>query len=92
MEENNNKEEIKEKVENENNNENNQNQTNQDENNQEEKNQTEEVKKQGFFKKVWYSITKIERYPEMAAQGLGKAFSYICKVVAIKHIKYYKKE
>ena len=78
MEENNNKEEIKEKVENENNNENNQNQNNQDENNQ-----TEKVKKQGFFKKVWYSITKIERYPEMAAQGLGKAFSYICKVVAI---------
>lgn len=78
MEENNNKEEIKEKVENENNSENNQNQNNQDENNQSEK-----VKKQGFFKKVWYSITKIERYPEMAAQGLGKAFSYICKVVAI---------
>ena len=78
MEENNNKEEIKEKVENENNNENKQNQNNQDENNQ-----TEKVKKQGFFKKVWYSITKIERYPEMAAQGLGKAFSYICKVVAI---------
>ena len=78
MEENNNKEEIKEKVENENNNENKQNQNNQDENNQ-----TEKVKKQGFFKKVWYSITKIERYPEMAAQGLGKAVSYICKVVAI---------
>ena len=56
MEENHKKEEIKEKVEN------------------------EEVKKQGFFKKVWYSITKIERYPEMAAQGLGRAFSYICKV------------
>ena len=59
MEENNNKEEVKEKVEN------------------------EKVKKQGFFKKVWYSITKIERYPELAAQGVGKAFSYISKVVAI---------
>lgn len=78
MEENNNKEEFKEKVENENNSENNQKQNNQDENNQNEK-----VKKQGFFKKVWYSITKIERYPEMAAQGVGKAFSYISKVVAI---------
>ena len=44
---------------------------------------TEKVKKEGFFKKVWNSITKIEKYPEMAAQGLGKAFSYICKVVAI---------
>lgn len=39
--------------------------------------------KESFFKKLWYSITKIEKYPEMAAQGLGKAFSYICKVVAI---------
>lgn len=45
--------------------------------------QTEKVRKEGFFKKVWNSITKIEKYPEMAAQGLGKAFSYICKVVAI---------
>ena len=45
--------------------------------------QTEKIKKEGFFKKVWYSITKIEKYPEMAAQGLGKAFSYISKVVAI---------
>ena len=78
MEENNNKEEIKEKEKNENDNENNQKPNNQDENNQ-----TEKVKRQGFFKKVWYSITKIERYPEMAAQGLGKAFSYICKVVAV---------
>ena len=45
--------------------------------------QTEKVRKEGYFKKVWNSITKIEKYPEMAAQGLGKAFSYICKVVAI---------
>ncbi len=45
--------------------------------------QNEKIKKEGFFKKVWYSITKIEKYPEMAAQGLGKAFSYICKVVAV---------
>ena len=45
--------------------------------------QTEKVKKEGFFKKAWNSITKIEKYPEMAAQGIGKAFSYICKVVAI---------
>ena len=45
--------------------------------------QVEKIKKEGFFKKFWNSITKIEKYPEMAAQGLGKAFSYICKVVAI---------
>ncbi len=42
-----------------------------------------EVFKKGFFKKVWYSITKIEKYPEMATEGLGKAFSYLCKIVAI---------
>ncbi len=38
--------------------------------------------KTGFFKKVWYSITKIEKYPEMAAQGVGKAMSYLMKIVA----------
>lgn len=37
----------------------------------------------GFFQKVWNAITKIEKYPDMAAEGLGKAFSYISKVVAI---------
>lgn len=45
--------------------------------------QTEKVRKEGFFKKAWNSIIKIEKYPEMAAQGIGKAFSYICKVIAI---------
>lgn len=39
--------------------------------------------KMGFFKKVWYSITKIEKYPDMAAQGLSKAVSYFLKIVAI---------
>ena len=47
------------------------------------KEQMPKDKKDGFFKKLWNSITKIEKYPEMAAQGLGKAFTYICKVVAI---------
>lgn len=41
------------------------------------------IKQDGFFKKVWNSITKIEKYPEMSAQGVGKAFSYISKLVAI---------
>ena len=36
-----------------------------------------------FFRKVWYSITKIETYPEMSAQGLGKAITYLIKIVAI---------
>lgn len=39
--------------------------------------------KRGFFPKVWDSITKIEKYPDMAAEGLGRAFTYLCKVVAI---------
>lgn len=43
----------------------------------------EEKTKIGFFQKVWNSITKIEKYPDMAAEGLGKAFTYICKIVAI---------
>ena len=54
-----------------------------------EEKQKEEVKKTikeepvGFFKKLWYSIVKIEKYPNMAAQGLGKAISYMAKIVAI---------
>ena len=75
MEENSKKEEIKEKEDKQI-----ESNTNNSEN---ENNQNKKIKEPGFFKKVWYSITKIERYPEMAAQGLGKAFSYICKVVAI---------
>ena len=83
MEENNNKEEVKEKVENEDNNVKTENKQEGQQENKVENNGNEKVKKQGFFKKVWYSITKIERYPELAAQGVGKAFSYISKVVAI---------
>lgn len=37
----------------------------------------------GFFQKVWNAITKIEKYPDMAAEGIGKAFSYMSKLVAI---------
>ena len=40
----------------------------------------------GFFKKVWYSITKIERYPGMAAMGLKKALGYMTKIVSIMAI------
>ena len=43
----------------------------------------EKILKAGFFKKVWYSITKIEKYPNMSAQGFGKAVSYLAKIVAI---------
>lgn len=39
--------------------------------------------KKGFFKKVWYSIVKIERYAEMATEGVGRALSYLSKLVII---------
>jgi Sec-independent protein translocase protein TatA len=42
-----------------------------------------EISKAGFFTKVWNSIVKIEKYPDMAAEGLGRAFAYLCKIVAI---------
>lgn len=35
-----------------------------------------------FFKKVWYSITKFEKYPEMATEGLGKCY----KIFYIYHL------
>lgn len=48
------------------------------------KTKNEEIfSEKNFFKKVWYSIIKIEKYPDMAAQGLGKAINYLCKIVAI---------
>lgn len=39
--------------------------------------------KVGFFKKVWQSITKIEKYPDMAAEGVARAIIYMAKIVAI---------
>ena len=35
------------------------------------------------YKKVWYSITKFEKYPEMAAEGVGKAFAYLAFLMII---------
>ena len=50
-----------------------------------EENKKQEVEtkqeKPNFFKKVWYSITKIEKYPDMAAEGLGTAIGYLAKIV-----------
>ena len=37
----------------------------------------------GFFKKLYYSIIKIEKYPEMATEGLPKAIIYLVKLIAI---------
>ena len=37
----------------------------------------------GFFKKLWYSIVNVEKYPNMAAQGFGRAVGYLVKIVII---------
>ena len=39
--------------------------------------------KKGFFKKVWYSIDKIDKYSELAAEGLGKALRYLVILIII---------
>ena len=33
------------------------------------------------YKKIWYSITKFEKYPEMAAEGVGRAFGYFSLII-----------
>lgn len=50
-----------------------------------EENQTnkERFLKISFFKKVWYSITKFEKYPEMAALGVKKAILYFTELMII---------
>ncbi len=53
-------------------------------NNKEPKKNNDDIEfNMGFFKKVWYSIVKIEKYPNMSAQGVGKAINYLSKIVAI---------
>lgn len=47
------------------------------------KEQDKEMKGIGFFKKIRYSIFKIEKYPEMATEGFGKAIGYIAKLVVV---------
>lgn len=49
----------------------------------ESKEEYNELKGKGFFKKLKYSIFNIEKYPEMATEGLGKALAYIAKLVVI---------
>lgn len=39
--------------------------------------------KKGFFKKVWYSIDKIEKYSELSAEGLKKTMKYLCILVIV---------
>lgn len=50
-----------------------------------EKNETQKEKfmNLNFFEKVWYSITKFEKYPELAALGVKKALIYFTEIMAI---------
>ena len=50
---------------------------------EEKKEEYKELKGLGFFKKVKYSIFNIEKYPELATEGIGKALTYITKLVVI---------
>ena len=43
----------------------------------------EEVVNIPKYKKFWYSITKFERYPEMATEGVGRAFGYLAWLIFI---------
>ena len=43
----------------------------------------EKKKDNGFFKSLFNSIFKIEKYPELAAQGVPKALIYLIKLVSI---------
>lgn len=39
--------------------------------------------KMGFFKKIYYSIVKFEKYPEMAAEGTFSAIKYLSLLMVI---------
>lgn len=46
-------------------------------------NETKKMKKINFFKKIYYSITKFEKYPVMSAEGTARAFKYLCLLMLI---------
>ena len=48
----------------------------------------EEYLKLSFLKKIWYSIVKFEKYPEMAALGVKQAIIYFTKIILIFSIIY----
>lgn len=41
------------------------------------------TKKIKFYKKVWYSITKFDKYLEMGLEGVGSAIKYLFQITAI---------
>jgi hypothetical protein len=42
-----------------------------------------EPKKIKFYKKVWYSITKFDKYLEMGLEGVGRAIKYLLQITAL---------
>ncbi len=48
--------------------------------------EVKEIKKINFFKKIWWSITKINKYDELAGDGLGSAIRYFFILVLILSI------
>ena len=44
------------------------------------KNETVKIPK---YKKIWFSMTKFEKYPDMAAEGVGRAFGYLAWFIFI---------
>ena len=48
----------------------------------------EEFIKLNFLKKIWYSISKYEKYPELAALGVKKAIIYFTEIILIASIMY----
>lgn len=46
----------------------------------------EQIVNTKFLKKIWYSITKFEQYPMMAAEGLKRAIKYLIMLTAIVSI------
>ncbi|MBQ9658838.1 MAG: DUF1189 domain-containing protein [Clostridia bacterium] len=49
----------------------------------EQENKELKTTKINFFKKVWYSITKLEKYQTLAEEGVGKSISYLAKLILI---------
>lgn len=49
----------------------------------EEINQEPKKKKINFLKKMWYSITKFEKYPEMVNEGAGRSTKYLMIIILI---------
>ena len=43
----------------------------------------EQYLKLNFFKKIWYSIIKFEKYPELAALGVKRALVYFTELIVI---------